>query len=148
MSWRVSWFRRRRSSSSSNRTSSTVRGFRQSEGGAYDLKNGRPRRSGHGAARSDPLAHPLGAELAFELPGLAVRLQHFADPTERVGRDLGEHPADRRAVLVSPDLDDILAAPAADQLVTTPSKSGTRTSTSPSSRRAAFSTAPRRVASW
>src|SRR3989442_8785507 len=117
MSWRVSWFRRRRSSSSLNRTSSTVRGFRQSEGGAYDLKSGPPRRSGHGAARSDPLAHPLGAELAFELPGLAVRLQHFADPTERVGRDLGEHPADRRAVLVSPDLDDILAAPAADQLV-------------------------------
>jgi hypothetical protein len=38
----------------------------------------------------DYLADALGAEFAFEAPGVAVRLERFAEPMERVGRDLSK----------------------------------------------------------
>src|SRR5260370_33334129 len=36
------------------------------------------------------LPHPPGAEFGFKLPGLAVRLQRFARPAERIWRDVGK----------------------------------------------------------
>src|SRR5882762_8919526 len=60
------------------------------------------------------LANPLGAKLAFELPGLAVRPEGFAEPMKRVGRYLGEGPARRRAIGANTNLHNILSAPTAN----------------------------------
>ena len=43
----------------------------------------------------DELALAFGSELSLKLPGLAIRIQHFASPMERIRRNLGEDPADR-----------------------------------------------------
>jgi hypothetical protein len=39
-------------------------------------------RSPQGKLSTSDLAHALSAELAFEFPGLAIRLQRFAEPME------------------------------------------------------------------
>ena len=56
------------------------------------------------------------AELAFEFPGSAVRLQRFAEPMKAVRRDFDETPPRGGAVRPSADLDDFIADPAANLL--------------------------------
>src|SRR6266851_7487846 len=63
------------------------------------------------------LPHPPGAEFGFKLPVLAVRLQRFARPAERIWSDVGKDPTNWCAIAMSADLDDFLAAPAANEFV-------------------------------
>src|SRR5262249_37176478 len=77
----------------------------------------RPNRCPRSSSTSSGLAHPPGEELTLELPGLVIRLQRFAEPAERLWRDLRERPTDRGAVGVGADLDNVLAAPTPDQPV-------------------------------
>src|SRR5882757_5152224 len=64
--------------------------------------------------RSLESLHALAAEFAFEFPGGAVGVERFADPVERVRRDLGEAPARRRAVHACADLHDVVVLAGAD----------------------------------
>jgi pimeloyl-ACP methyl ester carboxylesterase len=65
----------------------------------------------------NPLPGARSAIFGYELPGLPVRGQRFTGPAERVMRDLGETPADRRPIAMMPDLHNIFTAPFSDQLV-------------------------------
>src|SRR5258708_22848943 len=67
-------------------------------------------------ARFSNCFRSMPAELSFELPRRAVCRERLAPPAERVVGDLAEDPADRGAVRVGADLNDVLAAPAADQV--------------------------------
>src|SRR6185369_16926416 len=60
------------------------------------------------------IPHAGGAELAFKFPGLAVRIERFAEPMKRIIRDFREGPTRRRAVRTRADLNDILPAATAD----------------------------------
>src|SRR4029077_39192 len=62
-------------------------------------------------------ACPASQKLAFQPPCMTVSFQDFTGPSERIRRNLSEHPADRCSVGTGANLDDVFAAPAANQFI-------------------------------
>src|SRR5580704_3558829 len=65
---------------------------------------------------ADSSRDSFGSELAFEFPGLAVRVERFTDPVKRIRRDFGESPTGWCAVPARADLNDVVGNAAPDLL--------------------------------
>src|SRR5437899_4126051 len=70
------------------------------------------------AASFPESADSLRPKISIQLPSLAIGLQRLSCPFETRRRDLGKHPANRRAVGHGSDLHDVFALPSPDQLAT------------------------------
>jgi hypothetical protein len=58
--------------------------------------------------------HSLCEEFPFECPGVAVDIQYFAEPMERITSDFGEGPFGWCSIRAHSDLDYVFATPASN----------------------------------
>lgn len=58
--------------------------------------------------------YPLCEEFTLKIPGVAIEIQYFAEPMERIASDLGKGPFGRCSIRPYSDLNYVFAAPAAN----------------------------------